>query len=444
MNDALPKIEGNAEALKKNQADQEANARAIKALQDSLKSRSISLPGTEDLKLGEDYSFVRIALALDMAPKLGVHPSKIAPKEWDVSQQSRKANAAEMDRRDMLKQANLDAAAIDAEERGVETRTTATVGTPSLGGFLVPNQISQKIYELLYAQLVLRDLGATIMTNIVGDPFEVPLIATGSTGYWIGEEGAATESNLTFGSRKFSPKEFATTCAISKRALRFTNPMIEAVYMREIAMQMAIGIEQASLIGKGSEFQPQGILKGAGGSGTNYPYLQGALSSDHVGTDVNLGTDGGAMTFVNALSFIGGLQDNNALNGKLGFLMNPKVFRKWQQDTTNQYNTPTPLSLAKIEEISGYKVRTTTNMPANMTKGSTTDTVGPVIFGNWEDLLIPMYGGLEVSRSEESYNATTGKSAFHNRLVHILVTQLMDSGVIRPASFAASNEATTV
>ena len=421
--DKLDELSKTPEQLAALRSELDESKRTISDLKTRLDKGNLKLPGSEDV--AKDFSLCRIASALAESTRTGTHPKNFAPLEWEVSEQTRKLNHDAIE-----------------EREGIKQRTTQTAGTPSLGGFVIPTPILvDKLYPLLYANMVLKDLGATMMTNIEADSFEVPRFTGGTTAYWVGEDQASTESNATLGSVKFSTKEIAVLVAISNRLKKF-NPMVEQGLLSDIAQQIALGIETAALIGKGTEYQPQGIIKGAGGSGTTYPWLEGNLDSTLVGTDVNLGSTGGAMTFVNALSFIGGLQDLNALKGNLGFVMPPAVFRKWQQDTTNQYTTVTPLSQAKIEEISGYKVRTTTSLPVTLAK--TTTTLGPVIFGNWADLWIPMFGGIEILASNTAYNPTTGKSGLMHRLTHISVSQMVDCGVMRAASFAASNEATTV
>ncbi len=424
IGDKIEKLSGMPEDIAKIRAEQDQLKRDVNEMQAAIRSKKISLPGSECEK---DFSLQNIGRALLEAARTGRHPKEYAPKEWDISEEARKINPDYNERSQAMHEG---------------TRTTMVSNTPSIGGFLVPSQLLvDKLYPLLYANMVLKDLGATMMTDIAGEPFEVPKFTGGTTAYWVGEEKALTESNATGGTVKFSCKEIGVLVAISKRLKRF-NPMVERGLMDDIAMQIALGIEQAALIGKGSEFQPQGIIKGAGGAGTTYPWLEGAIDSTICGTDVDLGATGGAMTFVQALKFIGGLQDNNALKGNLGFVLNPKAFRIWQNDTTNQYTVPTPIAPAKIEELVGYKVRTTTSLPATLAK--TTTTLSPVIFGNWTDLWVPIFQGAEVTTSDVAYNPTTAKSGLVHRLTHVAVHQCVDVGVMRSASFAASNEATTV
>ena len=74
-------------------------------------------------------------------------------------------------------------------------------------------------------------------------------------------------------------------------------------------------------------------------------------------------------------------------------------------------------------------------MPSNLTKGSSSGVCSAMIFGNWADLLIGQWGGLDIL-VDKFTNGTSGGT----RVIALLD---MDIAVRRIASFAAIRDATT-
>ena len=77
----------------------------------------------------------------------------------------------------------------------------------------------------------------------------------------------------------------------------------------------------------------------------------------------------------------------------------------------------------------------TNQVPADLTKGTAEDICSAIIFGNWQDLLIGTWGGLDMILDPYT-NSTTGR-------VVLTVFQSVDIAVRHPESFAAILDATT-
>ena len=84
----------------------------------------------------------------------------------------------------------------------------------------------------------------------------------------------------------------------------------------------------------------------------------------------------------------------------------------------------------------GYGVASSTLVPSDLTKGSTSGTCSAMIFGNFADLMIGMFGGLDVLVDPYS-GSTTGAT-------RISMFQDIDVAVRHAESFAAILDITTV
>lgn len=415
------------------EASNSASERALAEMKANLRDRSLSLPGAE--KEAKNYSFSRALFALGMTdPTMSEETvrsvmRRYAPLEQDIHEQTFKHNARAI--------ADLNEIAMQRGERA-----TNTTVTDSVGGFLVPTQMMQdKFYEIFYANLSAEQAGCTKLTGLIGDPVMIPKEVTGATAYMVPENSTTglSAGEQTFGQMQLKPREAVATGSFSQRLLALSNPSIDALIMNGFMRKVARLADKQIYVGKNSNGEIRGILTAAGGTGNN-PHLEGAIQD--IG-DLAL-ANGATQTIsqTNVIDFEGVIEDADALGGKMCIVTHPKVLRKFRKDTANQYTLPVPLNRSKVKEITGYDWITTTQLPVNLSKaGATNDgTLAHFILGNFEDLLFALWGGMQFRRSDAAYSPITSTSAFHSRLVHVLCSQLFDAGVIRSASFVASNE----
>lgn len=84
--------------------------------------------------------------------------------------------------------------------------------------------------------------------------------------------------------------------------------------------------------------------------------------------------------------------------------------------------------------VNGYNAAVTNAVPSDLTKGSGT-ALSAIIFGNFADLLIGMWGGLDLTVDPYS-NSTSGT-------LRIVALQDVDVAVRHAASFAAATDVVT-
>lgn len=228
--------------------------------------------------------------------------------------------------------------------------------------------------DSLKERLVISSLGATILGDLVGT---VPLVSAGKlTASWLAEGAQAITSKATFASATMTPHRNAVIAAFSKDLLRQTSLDVENMLRERILDAHAELLETAAIAGTGSNNQPTGIL-----------------NTNGIGS-VAMGTNGGAITWAKVVDLETAVRAKNGLRGSLGYLTNAKVWGAMKQ-TQVANGFPRFILDGDYSMLNGHRVEWSNLVPSNLTKGTGTG-LSPMIFGNWEDLYIGQWGGIDI------------------------------------------------
>ena len=298
------------------------------------------------------------------------------------------------------------------------------LGGGPAGGYIVPPIYIAEIIALLMAESVVAALGATFLPGLTGSPVTIPRQSAGSTGYWVGENVAITESALTLEQISLTPKKVGALVKLSNTLIRLSNPAAEALVRNDIALAIALQIDLKSLRGLGSSSQPTGINHTAS-----------------INT-VAIGTNGGDLSWDNLIDMEYALAADNALRGKLGYCFHPSIRRKllktkvaqYSGDTGGAYYVSPPVTETTFQSWLGYPYKMTTQIPIDLTKAAGT-ALTEVYFGNWADLLIGQWGGMEIMASQET------SDSFEKDQTWVRILQEVDLAVRHPESFCLINDA---
>lgn len=310
----------------------------------------------------------------------------------------------------------------------LEMRAPYAVGASGTGGALVATELlASSFIDVLRNSALIMQMGPTLLTGLVGN-VAIPRQASQTASYWVTEASAITEAEATFDQVTLSPKQIGARSQYSRLALQQTTPDIEAVVRNDLAKVLALGIDLAAISGSGSSGQPTGILNTSGiGSvamGTNGAAFTDSASGSTSGLD-------------QLIQLERAVDVANALNGSLYYLTNAKVVSKLKQLKTaygeylwspSEGNTVagTPGG------INGYPVMRSNQVPSNLTKGSGS-SLSALIFGNFSELVIGMWGALEILPNPYGSGYTAGS-------VDIRAMQTCDIAVKHAASFAAISD----
>lgn len=389
----------------------------------------------------ESFSFCRALLAAQ--DPLTAH--KIAPLEFEASRAAQDKRGDRADRAGaltlpadvLLRSLRVDAQQVGAAVRslfalhglrgqsmhtGVQMRDLV-VGTPTAGGNLVATDLLGSSFIELFRNAVLFDeLGVTMLTNLSGN-IAIPRQTGGATTYWVAENGAPTESQQSVDQVSGTPKTVGCFTDYSRRLLQQSSIDVELFVRSDLALQMAQEAFRAAINGSGTSNEPTGLLNISG---------TGAV----VG-----GTNGAAPTYDHIVDLESAVANANADGGRLAYLTNTKVrgkLRKTQEFASTNGKpvwTSAPGGAGRVGEMLGYNAYTSNAVPSNLTKGTSSGVCSAIAYGNWAELLIFMWGGLDLMFDPFSLSTTGAK-----RLVAL---QDMDVNVRHATSFAVMKDATT-
>jgi HK97 family phage major capsid protein/HK97 family phage prohead protease len=294
-----------------------------------------------------------------------------------------------------------------------------TVGTNASGGFFAPSvQLADEFVEALRARMVLPGLGMRIMSGL-NTKIQIPKISAGAAAAFVAESGDVADQTQTTAQITMVGRTLGARTDVSRLLLLESDPSIEQIVRDDLLAAVANKIEDVAIEG-GASNEPTGITQTSG-----------------IGS-VAIGTNGGAPTWAAVTNLVKEVEiDNAAINGDtLAFLTNPKVKSK-MANTVRVTSTDSHMILNDpYTSLYGYDIGITTNVPSDLTKGSTSGSCSALIFGDFSQLMMGVFGGGPDVLIDPYTNSASGS-------VRIVVHQEIDIAVRHAQSFAACLDLTT-
>ena len=273
--------------------------------------------------------------------------------------------------------------------RDMSTQTLAA------GGALVADQLATGSFiETLENTMVVKALGAIMLRDLVGD-LSIPKQTGGATAYWIGEGDDIPESQQALGQVALRPKGVGAFTDLTRKFMLQSSIDAEMFVRSDLALRLALAIDLAAMAGTGASGQPLGILNTTG-----------------IGT-VTLAT-ANTPTFAETVDIETEIATDNALVGNLAYASSATIAGKMKQ-TEKAANTARYV----LEDgmVNGYRYLMSNQVTAKY-----------LLFGNWRDLVIGEWSGVDINVD----TATLSKSGG----VRIVVIQDVDVAVRHAESFA--------
>ena len=282
--------------------------------------------------------------------------------------------------------------------------TTNPAGGP--GGSLIQTDVRGDLtINQLLAAVIVRQLGATVLTDLVGN-VSIPRIKASPTVAWVAENAALTATDPQIDAVTLSPKHAGSLTEISRNMLmQVASPGVEGLLRQTMAQQLALALDGAAIAGTGASNQPTGILNQSG-----------------IGS-IAIGTNGGALTYAAVADLQGAVADHAEM-GSVAYLGNTKVRRAAAKLTDSQNR---PLGLPVI--FQGQPTAWTNLVPSTGTKGTGTN-LSSLLYGNWSDLLIGLWSDLDVLVN------LFESAAYSKGNVQVRAMMTCDIAVRHPQSFA--------
>ena len=241
--------------------------------------------------------------------------------------------------------------------------------------------------------------GATTLNGLSGD-VRIPKKLTASTAAWIATEGgAAAESEMTVGNIAMTPKTLGAFTDITRQLMIQSSMDVERLVRDDLAQALALAIDLAALEGSGAAGQPTGVLNASG------------VTKVATFAGVN-------PTFAEVVGMESAVANNNALMGNLAYISRSNMIGAMK---TTEKATGTAQFLTDGNTLNGYSLFS-----------SNQGTDGNIYFGNWSDVLVGFFGGLDIV--VDPYTASTSGT------VRIVALQSTDVAVRHGESFAYGND----
>ncbi len=217
--------------------------------------------------------------------------------------------------------------------------------------------------DLLRNKNTIMQLGTT-MGGLVGN-VDIPRQTGGATAYWLGEGDDAQEGSPSLGQIELSPKTLAAYVDITRRLMQQNSLSAETIVRNDLVNAIAQALDYAGYYGAGTTNQPRGLK--------NYT---GINAVDFAGANP---------TFAELVQMETEIASDNADINQMAYVMNAKM--RGNLKTQPKFGTGTETVIWEPgNTVNGYGTQVT-NQIAN----------GEVFFGNFSDLIIGMWGGLDLT-----------------------------------------------
>ena len=301
----------------------------------------------------------------------------------------------------------------------LSVRTPYVTSTANAAGNLVGTELHpEKFIDSLRNRLAVAELGATMLPGLVGN-VDIPRRSGLTQTYWVSEGSAITESNGTFDLVSLRPKTVGGLSSWTRLMSLQSTPQLEDLIRQDMIAQLATAIDLAAINGSGTSNQPTGLLNTSG-----------------VNTVVG-GTNGASITFDHLADLKREVAIDNADTATAGYLSNAKVEAKLMKlmasGSGEYYYGPgagTPGS------VWGRRLMVSNQVPSNLTKGTASGTCSAIVFGNFADLLIGMWGATDILVNPFGSGFSAGN-------LELRAMQTIDIAVRHPESFAVMRDALT-
>ncbi len=244
--------------------------------------------------------------------------------------------------------------------------------------------------------------GARTLNGLSGD-VKIPKKTASASAGWIATEGAdSAESQMTVGSISMSPKTLGARTDVTRQLLIQSSMDIENLMRDDLAQAMALAIDLGALQGSGSSGQPTGIKN-----------VSGINTVDFGDTPVLV------PSFAKLIDMETAVAQDNANFGNLAYIMNATMYGALK-------------SVEKASNTAQFVVEPDGRINGHRAIVSNQVTAGDAFYGNFNDLLIGFFGGLDIVVDPYT-NSNSGT-------VRVVALQSMDVAVRHAVSFCLGND----
>lgn len=257
-------------------------------------------------------------------------------------------------------------------------RSLQSKGTAAKGGVLVDIDLAhEQLIELLRPHVLAGQLGAQILPGLIGD-LDIPRQLTDPVFEWVAEDVAGNASSVDLGLLQFRPKTITGNVPMTRRLLQQTNGFIETLVNRALLAGYAAALDRAAFIGSGTGAEPTGVANQAGIGAVTWSAAT-------------------PFAFENAVALKSAVLTGNIDPSAQAFVTHSTTAGVFE---TTKKDAGSGIFVLSDGKMAGAPVRLSNHL-------TTADQV--TLYGDWTQLLIALWGALEIKVDEATKAATGGK-----------------------------------
>lgn len=282
-------------------------------------------------------------------------------------------------------------------------RAMTVSGNPALVG---TQHLSSEFIDLLRARSFVMQLGTRMLPGLTGN-VSIPRRTGSSTAAWIAGDNvdSLTPSDSTYDAVALTPRTVGAFTVLSRKLLLQGDPGSEEIIRSDLAAVIAVELDRAAINGSGAANQPLGVVNTVGVNSATFP---------------NIGP-----AFADILKMEADLVADNADTGSLAYLTTPALAAVLK-------GRETAAGSGQFVWAAG-RDRGTGQMNALPAYASANVPLDRIILGNWDDLLMGMWGAIDID-VDPYYDFAKGSVA-------IRAFASVDFAVRHPESFAVYSRA---
>jgi HK97 family phage major capsid protein len=266
--------------------------------------------------------------------------------------------------------------------------------------------MAQSFIEMLRNRAVV--LPKVTLLSGLSSPVKIPRQSGGATAYWLKEGQAPNNSDQSFDQVALTPKTLGAYTDITRKLLLESSIDVESLVRRDLATTLAQEIDRVIIQGSGKDNEPLGIL--------NLPDMG----------MITLGANGGALSWKQVVQLETEIAADNADIGQLYYITNARV--RGQLKQTEKATNTAQFLMQEGALLNGYQTLISNQVPNNLIKG-TAKNLSALIFANLSDVLVGMWGGLDLT--VDPYSMSTSGT------VRLVALQDVDIAFRHVESFSA-------
>lgn len=278
---------------------------------------------------------------------------------------------------------------------------TGAAGTSGNGAAVIANNLLSGSFIDILRKKAWVMKRARMLAGLVGN-VDIPKQTASTQAYWVGEGGAPTAGQPGLDQISFTPKTVGAYTDITRRLLKQATPDAEAIVRDDILRVLGLEIDRVAIYGTGTEYQPKGVKLYTGINAVDFATAGQPSFAEFVSMETQIALD-------------------NADVDNMSYAFNAAI--RGHAKTT-----------LKFPGVNGSQ---TIWEPGNTVNGYATDVsnqiaTGDVFFGNWLDLVIAMWGGLELNVDPYSLSTSGG--------LRLIALQDIDINLRRVESFCYGSD----